>query len=135
MNSLHSDIKFIFENISTVQNILDVSCSIENDQLIFDIYHKPIHSFSYLHYRSCHPQHTRNIILSLGQRNIRIISENKEQHLNNLKSCLTQCSQPEKVLQGSKNLKCWCMKFCVSCVDFWCTCPPQENSHLDSIFP
>ena len=77
-------------------NFLDVSCSIKNDQLIFDIYYKPTHLFSHLHYRSWHSQHTKiNIILSLGQRIIRIVSENKEQHLNKLKSYLIQHGHPE----------------------------------------
>ena len=41
MNSLDLDIKFIFKYISTVSNFLDVSCSMKNDKLIFDIYRKP----------------------------------------------------------------------------------------------
>ena len=59
MNSFDSNIVFIFGNVSTVANFLDVSCSTKNDQLIFDIYHKPTNSFSYLHYCSCCPQHTK----------------------------------------------------------------------------
>ena len=58
INCLDPDNKFIFENVSIAANFLDASCSITNDQLIFDIYQKPAHSFSYLHYRSCHPQYT-----------------------------------------------------------------------------
>ena len=34
MNSLHPDIKSIFENVSSVAYFLDVSCLIKNDQLI-----------------------------------------------------------------------------------------------------
>ena len=78
---------------------VNASCSIKNDRIIFDIYHKPTHSFSYLLYRRCHPQHTKsNTVLSLGQRIIRIVSENKEQYLNKLKSCVIQCGHPEEVL-------------------------------------
>ena len=70
-----------------------------HDQRRLDIYRKPTHSFSCLHYRRCHQQHTKNnIVLSLGQRIIRIVSENKEQHVNKLKSCLIQLGNPEKVL-------------------------------------
>ena len=29
--------------------------------------------------------------------------------------------------QDSKNLKFWCLIFCVPCVDFWCTHAPQKN--------
>ena len=82
MNSFNPYIQFIFENVSTVASFLDVSCSIKNNQLIFDIYHKPTNSFCSLHYCSCHPKYTKNNIgLSLGQRIIRIFSENKEQYL------------------------------------------------------
>ena len=59
---LDPDIKFIFKNVCTVNNFLDVSCSMKNDQLLFDIYHKPTDSFSYLHYHSCNPQHPKNNI-------------------------------------------------------------------------
>ena len=90
MNSLDPDIKFIFEKLSTLLNFLDVSCSIKDDYLIFDIYHKPTHSSSYLHYRSYG--------LSLGQKIIRIVSDNKETYLNKLKSCLIQRGHPEEVL-------------------------------------
>ena len=55
INELHPDIQFIFENLSSEVNFLDVKCTIDNNQIMFDIYHKPTHSFSYLHYKSCHP--------------------------------------------------------------------------------
>ena len=78
---------------------LDVSCSVKDDYLIFDIYDKPTHSFSYLRYRSCHPRHTKNnVALSLVQRIICIASDNKETYLNKLKSCLIQRGHPEEVL-------------------------------------
>ena len=42
---------------------------IVDNQLHFDIYHKPTSSFSYLKYNSCHPSHTKNnISLSLARR-------------------------------------------------------------------
>ena len=49
MNSLDPDIKLIFKNVSTIAIFLDVSCSTKIDQLMFDIYHEPTHSFSHLH--------------------------------------------------------------------------------------
>ena len=44
MNSLDFDTKFIFKNISTISNVLDVSCSMKNDKLILDTYRKPTQS-------------------------------------------------------------------------------------------
>ena len=56
MNSFDPGMKFIFENVSTVEKFLDNSTSIKNNQIIFDIYHKRTRSFSYLHYPSCQPE-------------------------------------------------------------------------------
>ena len=81
-----NNIKFIFENISTISNFLDVSLSIKNDHLIFDVYHKPTQSFSYLYCLNCHPQRNKNdMALSMRQRIVYIVSEKQEQHLTKLK--------------------------------------------------
>ena len=83
INELHPDIQFIFENLSSKVNFLDVKCTIDNNQIMFDIYHKPTHSFSHLHYKSCHPRHTRDhIALSLGQRIVRLVSEDRQLRLH-----------------------------------------------------
>ena len=99
MNSLDPDIKFIFENVSTVSNFLDVSCSIKDDQL----WYLP-QTYIFVLLRALpqlSPVHNKNnIVLSLGQRIIRIVSENKEQHFNKLKSCLTRCGHPEEITQS-----------------------------------
>ena len=87
INELHPDIQFIFENLSSEVYLLDVKCAIDNNQIMFDIYHKPTHSFSYLHYKSCHPRHKRdNIALSLDQRIVRLVSEDRQLRLEQLKS-------------------------------------------------
>ena len=66
---------------------------------MFDIYHKPTHSFSYLHYKSCHPRYTRdNIALSLGQRIVRLVSEDRQLRLQQLKSELIKEGIPRKLL-------------------------------------
>ena len=49
-------------------NFLDINIKNVDNQLHFDIYHKPTNSFSYLNYKSCHPSHTKkNISLSLAR--------------------------------------------------------------------
>ena len=91
LNSIDPDIQFIFENLSTSVNFLDVNCTLNNDVLCFDIFHKPTHSFSYVRYHSCHPKHTLdNIALSLGKRIIQLVSENINERLLQLKSHLIQ---------------------------------------------
>ena len=99
INELHPDIQLIFENLSSEVNFLDVKCTIDNNQIMFDIYHKPTHSFSYLHYKSCHPRHTRdNIALSLGQRIVRLVSEDRQLRIQQLKSELIKRGHPRKLL-------------------------------------
>ena len=102
INELHPDIQFIFENLSSKVNFLDVKCTIDNNQIMFDIYHKPIHSLSYLHYKSCHPRHTRdNIALSLGQRIVRLVSEDRQLRLQQLKSELIKRGHPAKIIDDT----------------------------------
>ena len=68
INELDPDLKFIFEKATTDINFLDINIKIVDNQLHFDIYHKPTNSFSYLKYNSCHPSHTKNnILLSLAR--------------------------------------------------------------------
>ena len=103
INELHPDIQFIFENLSSEVKFLDVKCTIDNNQM-FDIYHKPTHSFSYLHYKSCHPRHTRdNIALSLGHRIVRLVSEDRQLRLQQLKSELIKRGYPAKIIDDTFN--------------------------------
>ena len=60
INELDPDLKFIFEKLTTDINFLDINIKIVDNQLHFDIYHKPTNSFSYLKHNSCHPSHTKN---------------------------------------------------------------------------
>ena len=87
LNSIDPNIKFIYEAPSEEINFLDVKCSITNDNIKFDIYHKPTNSFTYLHYDSCHPRHTKeNIALSLSRRIIHIVSEDIQPRLQQLRT-------------------------------------------------
>ena len=65
---VYPDLKFIFEKLTTDINFLDINIKIVDNELHFDIYHKPTNSFSYLKYNSCHLSHTKNnISLSLAR--------------------------------------------------------------------
>ena len=46
INELDPDLKFIFEKLTTDINFLDISIKTFDNQLHFDIYHKPTNSFS-----------------------------------------------------------------------------------------
>ena len=102
LNNLHPDIKFVFETCAASVNFLDVKCNITNELLTFDIFHKPTHSFSYLHYKSCHPRHLKqNIPLSLGRRIIKIVTEDSTHRLQELMSHLMNQNYPEPVIDFS----------------------------------
>ena len=82
INELDPDLKSIFEKLTTNINFVDIIVKIVDNQLHFDIYHKPTNSFSYLKYNSCYPSHTKNnISLSLARRIIRIVTDNRDYRL------------------------------------------------------
>ena len=89
--------KFIFEKLTTDINFLDISIKIVDNQLHFDIYHKPTNSFSYLKYNSCHSSHTKNnISLSLARCVIKIVTDNRDYRLEELKP-----NHPQKIINYS----------------------------------
>ena len=100
LNSLDPDIKFIMDEIKDVSNYMDMTATVVEDMVVFDIYYKPTNSFNYLKYTSCHPKHTKNnIALSLGRRIIKLCSsENHEKNLTNLRSHLINCDHPADVV-------------------------------------
>ena len=102
INELDPDFKFIFEKVTTDINFLDINIKIVDNQLHFDIYHKPTNSFSYLKYNSCHPSHTKNnISLSLARRLIRIVTDNRDYRLEELRQNLLKRNHPEKIINYS----------------------------------
>ena len=98
INELDPDLKFIFEKLNTEINFLDRNIRIIENQLHFDIYHKPTNSFSYLKYNSCHPSHTKNnITLLLARRIIRIVTDNCDYRLEEL----LKRNHPEEIINFS----------------------------------
>ena len=66
-----------------------------NNKLHFDVYHKATNSFSYL--KSCHLPHTKsNIALSLARRIVRIVTDNTNNRLQELKAHLLKRKHPKK---------------------------------------
>ena len=98
-NSIDPNIKFIFENLSTNVNFLDVQCSIVNDKMTFDVYYKPTNSFNYLHENSHHPTHPKNnIALSLAQRIVKISNINRDNNIDNLQQSLIQRGHSREII-------------------------------------
>ena len=102
INELDIDLKFIFEKLTTDINFLDINIKIVDNQLHFDIYHNSTNYFNYLKYNSCHPSHTKkNISLSLARRIIRIVTDNSDYRLEELRQNLLKRNHPEKILNYS----------------------------------
>ena len=102
INERDPDLKFVFEKLTTDINFLDKNIKIVDNQLHFDIYHSPTSSFSYLKYKSCHPSHTKNnILLSLARSIIRIVTDNRDYRLEQLRQNLLKRKHPEKIINYS----------------------------------
>ena len=102
MNELDPDLRFIFEELTKNINFLAINLKIINNKLPFDTCNKPTKYFSHLHYKSCHLTHTRNnIALSLARRIVRIVSDNKNSRLQELKAHLLKRKHPEKIIDYS----------------------------------
>ena len=75
------------KNLTQNKNFLDISLKIINNKLHSDAYHKPANSFSYLHYKSCHPPHMKNNIC---------VTDNTNNQLQELKGHLLKRKHLEK---------------------------------------
>ena len=93
------------KNLTQNKNFLDISLKIINNKLHSDVYHKPANSFSYLHYKSCHPPHMKNnIALSLARRIVRVVTDNTNNQLQERKGHLLKRKHPEKIIEYSFTL-------------------------------
>ena len=102
INELDPDLKFLMDAIMAENHFLDVSISVQDGVLEFDIHHKPTNAFGYLRYTSCHPPHTKkNIAKSLGKRIVRIVSHNRDKRLAELRDHLEDRGHPRKVINDS----------------------------------
>ena len=102
VNEIDQDLKFIFEKLTTDINFLDIKIKIADNQLHFDICHNPTNSFSYLKYNSCHPSHTKNkISLSLARCIIRIVIDNCNYRLEDVRKNIFKRNHPEKIINYS----------------------------------
>ena len=96
-NTLHPTIKFT-SNISPIHvPFLDIMVTLLDNFILTDLFSKPTDTFNYLHWSSCHPQHTRRSIpYSLAYRLVRICSSEAAltRRLNDLKHHLKKTRFP-----------------------------------------
>ena len=84
LQNLHTNIKFTIESSKTSINFLDIHISVNDYKISTDIYHKPTDSQQYVHFKSCHPPHTKqNIPFNLARRICTIVAD-KEQRKRRL---------------------------------------------------
>ena len=92
----------LFSTNLTKTNFLEMNLKIINNKLHFNVYHNPTNSFSYLHYKTCHPPHTKNnIALSLAWHIVQIVTDNRNNRLQELKGHLLNRKHPEKIIDYS----------------------------------
>ena len=105
--------QFIFKGLTRKINFLDINLKIIiNDKLHFDVYHKPTNSFSYLHYKSCHPPDRKtNIALSLllmteviDFKNLKVTYERENTRKKIMNYSFTKLFQPRKHKNNDKNV-------------------------------
>ena len=74
-NLFSDDIRFTYEFNKDTISFLDFKVVSWNDKLITSLYSKPTDCHQYLHYGSCHPEHTkRSIVYSQALRIKRVCS-------------------------------------------------------------
>ena len=104
-NTFHPTIKFT-SNISTTQIFIEVMVTLLGNYIHTDFYSKPTNTFNYLHWSSCHPQHTKlSIPYSLAFRLVRVCSSEAAltRRLNYLKHHLKKRGFPHKHIQTAIN--------------------------------
>ena len=94
-NKLDPKMRFIFSDLDKECDFLDIHKNVVGYEVELDVFRKPTDSFNFLHYKSCHPIHTRkNIALSLAIRIVRITTHNRDTRLDELKNNLISRGHP-----------------------------------------
>ena len=100
-NLFSDDIKFTYEYNKDTISFLDLKVILSNGKLITSLYSKLTDCHQYLHYGSCHPEHTkRSIVYSQALRIKSVCSEesNFDEHSLNLRSWSLKRGYPEKII-------------------------------------
>ncbi len=97
MNHLHSNIKFTMERNEKEIPFLDILVYMKDNKVLTDLYSKPTDSHQYLHFKSCHPRHTKQSIpYSQARRLCTIIDDNqiRDKRLEEMKTFFLQRGYP-----------------------------------------
>ena len=99
-NLFSDDIKFTYEYNKDTISFLDLKVISSNDKLITSFYSKATECYQYLHYGSCHTEHTkRSIVYSQALKIKRVCSEEYfNEHSLSLRSWFLKRGYPEKII-------------------------------------
>ena len=103
LQNLHTSIKFTIESSKTSIHFLDIHISVKDYKISTDIYRKPTDSQQYVHFKSCHPPHTKqNIPFNLARRICTIVEDEKlrNRRLVELQTDLTKQGYPETLTKN-----------------------------------
>ena len=129
LNKLDPNIKFTMEESTDKIPFLDVLVKKQDTKLTTDIYYKSTDTHQYLHFKSCHPNHTKRAIpYNLARRICTIVSEEDVQNnrLNELTLNLLSRSYPKQLITDAiEKAKGHCRADLLS--------PRQDNSKQDII--
>ena len=105
LKDLDPDLKYELDQIACHAHYMDYSITATHNAIFFDVYYKPTNAFTYLKFNSCHPRHTiNNLAGSLARRIINIISNNREQQLNELSDHMLARGHPrENIVRSISN--------------------------------
>ena len=101
MNELDTDLQFIFEEFTTNTNFLDINLKIINDKLHFDVYKNLEILLVTVTINIELKVAKNNIELSLARCIVRIVSDSKNNRLQELKDYLLNRKHPEKIVDYS----------------------------------
>ena len=101
LNSFDTNIRFTYEYSDKKVSFLDLQVDIVEGKLITSLFVKPTDRHQYLHYSSCHPEHTkRSIIYSQTLRLKRLCSLERDfkEKLSEMKSWFLKRGNPERII-------------------------------------
>ena len=76
-NKFHPNLSFTYETLKETVNFLDLNVNLRNGAISTDLYVKPTDGHQYLHYKSSHPEHIKNLV-PYSQALSRICSSEKD---------------------------------------------------------
>ncbi|CAF4089010.1 unnamed protein product [Rotaria magnacalcarata] len=106
LNELNEAIKFVREENTQKLPFLNIMLYIENNQLEFDIYYKPTHTFAYINFRSAHPRHVKRMLPYTLASMIKKIVTNDERYrrrIADMRNHLISRGYPSRLIDDAIN--------------------------------